>query len=159
MLLHFKSTPSPAKPRRLSPAGHYTVGQSLISLRCQCWSAGCSWTTWFQEQSPALFPNAAASLCSIVHVQVEKTRGYLLILLPLSLEVWKNPLSLSLSNILHSWYHKRPLRDVSNSIPILHIEINLASLVGTNFLINGSLIFFFLRSCVIPADNSTLCCC
>lgn len=69
--------------------------------------------------------------------------GHLLILLPLSHEVWKNPLPLSLSNFLHSRYHKRPLRNVSSSIPILHIKINFASLVGTNFIINGSLIFFF----------------
>lgn len=149
MLLHFKSATSctePAKPRRLSPAGCQTVGQSPTSLmvvRCQCWSAGCSCTTWFQEWSPALFHTPAVWLCGIVHVWVEKTGGHLLILLPSSFEVWKNPLSLSLSNFLHSRYHKRPLRDLRSSVPILHIKINLTGLVGTNFLINGSLIFFF----------------
>lgn len=125
-----------------------TAGQSLISLvvvRCPCWSVASSCIPWFQERSPALFPSTAARLSNVVRVWVEKTGGHLLIFQCwLSLEVRKNPLSLRLSNFLYHWYHKRPLRDAHSSIPVLYIKINLSSLVGTNFLINGSLIVFFL---------------
>ena len=49
-----------------------------------------------------------------------------------------------------------PLRVLRSNIPILHRKVRIPSLVGSNFLISVPQFSFFLSSCAVPVDNSTL---